>query len=1004
MRIKHLILASCLAAPALMAAQPQVMATDAAGFLERGRHMYETNNYVGAIDQLNHLLGAFDATATAAQQEEAQFLMAASKFELGFENSVDALRDFIAEHPSSPLAAEAQMLVGNHYFYRGDYGNALVSYSVLDEGTLNDDDNEDLLYRKAYCHLQLGQPDEARGYYARLSGTRRYGEATKFYEAYIDYAHGDYDAALEKFAGINRVGELGYQAQYYVCQIDYMKGRYDQVITLGESLIEDNDNDYFTAEMHRLVGESYYHQGNHAAAKPHLESYMKLTEDEVARSAAYSLGVIDYQQGDIAGTMKCMTPVSGGDDAMAQSALLYLGQCHLRQGNNNQASMAFEKAAGMTHDSKVREEAYYNYAISQNQGGRTPFNKSIDMFEQFLNEFPDSKYADKVESYLYDAYLNTTDYDKALASIARIRKPGAKVLKAKQNVLYNKGVQAQSNGLTEQAASLFEQAIAVGNQDKTIAAESKLWLGEAQYREGKYKEAQDNLLAYINATPKTDKNYGLAQYYLGHTLLKQERWAAAQKAFEAALASGNLSSELTADVHNRIGDTKYYQQDFAGSKASHALAGDEEGQFLEALALGNMGKHADEVAALDRFIAAHPASPRLPEALLEKGKALIKSGDMTRAASVITELAKTYRDKDEAREGLLFLAVAQKEKGDNDKAIATFKRVISDYPTSQQAAYAADDLKRMSAERGELQQFSDFLAGIKGAPRLDVNEVERLTFEAAENAAIDGKIAKMQAYLKQYPAGAYTARAHYYVGRHLYETGKHADALKSINQALAQGENASFAEDALAIKSELLVKTGKAAEAVEVYRELEKKASTDAGRTVAQLGLMRAAKQARKWNDAINCASTLLSTAGIDAQVEKEALFTRAQALAAQGKRSQATQELKQLAGDVQNIYGIQAAHELALLQYNGKDYKAAEKTLDKAIDAGSPHEYWLAKCFILLSDTYYQQGRKQDAIDYLQSLKNNYPGKEGEIFNEIETRLDKWTAKTTKNNKTTRK
>ena len=30
-------------------------------------------------------------------------------------------------------------------------------------------------------------------------------------------------------------------------------------------------------------------------------------------------------------------------------------------------------------------------------------------------------------------------------------------------------------------------------------------------------------------------------------------------------------------------------------------------------------------------------------------------------------------------------------------------------------------------------------------------------------------------------------------------------------------------------------------------------------------------------------------------------------------------------------------------------------------------------------------------AREYLQSLKSNYPGKEKEIFNEIENRLNKW-------------
>ena len=56
MKLKHIILALGLATPLITSAQPNVMRIDAQGYFERGRMMYETHNYVGAIDQLSHLL------------------------------------------------------------------------------------------------------------------------------------------------------------------------------------------------------------------------------------------------------------------------------------------------------------------------------------------------------------------------------------------------------------------------------------------------------------------------------------------------------------------------------------------------------------------------------------------------------------------------------------------------------------------------------------------------------------------------------------------------------------------------------------------------------------------------------------------------------------------------------------------------------------------------------------------------------------------------------------
>lgn len=1013
-KLKTLLIASMMITPGALLAQQPLMRSDARGFYDRAKLMSKDHNYVGTIDQLTHLRNF--TQATASQDEMAQYRIALAEFELENDNGLDGLKRFVAEHPSSLLAADAQMHIGNYYFYHGDYDDALVNFSIVPEYALNDDANEALLYRKAYCHLQLGQWDEARHYYDVLSSTRRYAAATRFYEAYIDYAHKDYDTALEKFSQIDRTGELGYQSQYYICQINYINGEHDKVIELGQSLIDDNDNDYFTAEMHRLVGESYYLKGNKAQARSHLESYMALNEDdEVERSAAYCLGVLNFDDKRIDATINNMNAVTGEDDAMAQSALLYLGQSYLMQGDNNLAAIAFERAAGMHYDNKVREEAYYNYAISQNMGGRSPFNKSIDMFENFLNEFPNSHYKGEVENYLYDAYLTTTDYERALNSINHIKNPGAKVLKAKQNVLYNLGVQAKSNGKTDQAGSFFKQAIAVGNQDAAIAGESKLWLGETQYRQSDYDNAVSNLQSYVKASTGKDKNYALAQYYLGHSLLKKERYSEARTALEKAVATGKLDNDLLADAHNRIGDTKYYQQDITGASASYATAAGlaqksgntadlAEALYNKALMTGESGDQAAKVQQLDELLKSHPKWERAAEAHLEKAKALLKQGQTSRAATVVNGMTKSYSGKEETRAAMLMLATAQNEEGARDKAVETYRNIIKSYPTSIQAQHAAQDLKQIYAEQGNLSELGDFLAGIKGAPKLNVNEVEKLTFDAAENAAIEGNIAKMQDYLNRYPAGTFAPQASYYMGRYYNEKGQYDKALAAINTAIEQGGDATYAEDALAIKSEVLAAMGRNDEAIAVYKELEKKASTPTGITVAQLGLMRAAKNARRWNEVVDCATRLLATSDLDAQAEKEALLTRAQALNAQGKKAEAQKDLNRIAGDTQNEWGIQAAYELARMQYDAKDYKGAEKALLKIIDDGTPHQYWLAKCFILVSDTFYREGRTQDAVNYLKSLKSNYPGKEGEIFNDIETRLSQWEKASTSKKKTTKK
>lgn len=65
------------------------------------------------------------------------------------------------------------------------------------------------------------------------------------------------------------------------------------------------------------------------------------------------------------------------------------------------------------------------------------------------------------------------------------------------------------------------------------------------------------------------------------------------------------------------------------------------------------------------------------------------------------------------------------------------------------------------------------------------------------------------------------------------------------------------------------------------------------------------------------------------------------------------------------------------------------EKEIFNFIDKNTPHQYWLAKSFILLSDVYMAQDREFEAKQYLLSVRENYNGND-DIASEIKLRLAK--------------
>jgi TolA-binding protein len=249
----------------------------------------------------------------------------------------------------------------------------------------------------------------------------------------------------------------------------------------------------------------------------------------------------------------------------------------------------------------------------------------------------------------------------------------------------------------------------------------------------------------------------------------------------------------------------------------------------------------------------------------------------------------------------------------------------------------------------------------------------------------------MQQYLKDYPTGAYAAKAKYYIARYHYGKGNYNEAMAALDEALQGGGDASYSQDALAMRSDILTRQGKLDEALQSYKDLAERASSDDNRTLAQLGAMRVAKQMGNWNEVRQISGTLLDRGGLTANEEKEVSLDRGLSFAQMGNTKEAEAAFRALAKDPSNEYGAQASYELSRMQYEMGNYSGAEQTINALIDVGTPHNYWLAKSFLTLADVYYKQGNTAQARDYLQSLKTNYPGKEKDILNGIESRLSKW-------------
>lgn len=962
-----------------------------------GKEMFSLKNYSGCIDKLT----AYKQQSTNADLvQEADYMMVCAAYEQGRPNVAELLKNYLEVYPSSRHADEVAFLIGSAHFGEGEYERAIYWFNQSNIDLLSPDQQEAYCFRLAYALLQQGDQEKARGYFARIEQVgKRYKEAASYYVAYIDYARGSYPQALQAFNRLKENSTYKEQSLYYITQIYFIQNKYSKVIDEGKQLLAAYPNSANNGEVYRMMGNSAYHLGDEAQAIKWLDQYMATTEKPL-RGDRYILGVCSYNKGDYAKAVKQLSQTVRANDALSQSASMYLGQSYLKLGQSNNARMSFESAATASFDKQVKEAAMYNYALLVHETGFTGFGESVRIFEDFLNDFPNSQYADKVNDYLVETYLTTKNYESALRSIQKINQPSHKILEAKQDILFQLGTQAFANAQMEEAIDRFSQAIEMGVYKEEARNEAYFWRGESYYRLNDYRQAISDYRTYLNNTRQRNTDtYALAHYSLGYSYFKEKDYPEALSRFRQYTdLESNRQSASYADAFNRIGDCLFHNRQFAQaeeqySKAAQILpsAGDYA-LYQKGFVMGLQKDYQGKISMMDRLISEYPSSSYVDDALFEKGRSYVLLDNNTAAARSFEQLIKQYPESALSRKAGIQLGLIYFNDGRMDQAAAAYKAVIDAYPGSDEAKVALQDLKSVYVEQNNVNAYAAYVNSLGGNVHLEVSEQDSLTYIAAEKLFMRGDNAgarqSLENYLQQYPSGAFSTNAHYYLGAIAFAEKQYATALPHFEQVVNAGDP-KFMEESVARTAEIHYLNKSYDEAMSYFEKLLLVAETPENKEAAKLGTMRCAEQTGQLAEAVQAATELLKETKLSPEVVREAHYVRAKAYTSLGQEAKALADWKELSKDTRTLQGAEAKYRLAQLYYDQKKDSEATKVLEDFAKNGTPHQYWLARGFILWADIFIRQGDEGQARVYLNSLQNNYQG-DAEINAMIEDRLAK--------------
>lgn len=962
-----------------------------------GKAMYNDENYAGCIDKLKE----YRKKATDINLiQETDFYLLASSYRQGHENVMDLLKNFLDEYPETRHADAVCFMIGSCHFVKEDYNKAIYWLDKSEIDNLSGGDQDDYAYRMAYACLKTNRKDNAMRLFGLLKeNSKKYKNAATYYTAYLYYQDGDYERALPLFTGLKEDKEFRSDAIYYLTQINFIRGRYAQTIKEGRELLRDFPDHQNNQEINRMIGVSYFYEDNYLDAVKYLSAYVD-SEKSPLRTDMYILGLSYYQLNNYGKAVEFLSKSIRENDAIAQNAYLYIGHSYLNLNDNKNASLAFEAASRMNFDQQLKEASMYNYAVLLHQMSPSAFGESVTVLENFLNEYPNSRYTDKINDCLVEVYLTTRNYDTALKSIEKIKNPSGKIQEARQKIYYHLGTVYFTNTDFDNAINYFTKAINAGNYAVAEKEKSIYWRGESYYRKEDYLNAIQDYKSYLNLQRNGELD-PLANYGLGYAYFNRHQYSFAQNFLNQFIKTDRDNrTDMQADAYARIGDCNFYERNFKAAENAYSRSASLQPStadytiYQKGFIQGLQKDYKGKISQMDLLISSYPDSRYVPDALYEKGRSYVMMDQSAAAIKTFEQLFKNYPQNVLARKAGVQIGLLYYDENELQKSVNAYKQVVEKYPGSEEAKVAIQDLKSVYVDMNDISGYAQYVNSLGGTVKFEISEQDSLTYIAAERFFMRGDVSQaesaMKKYLQNFPEGAFNINAHFYLGNIYYNNNQKEAAKNEFEKVVTASDN-KFTEGALVHLSEIQSGMKEYESALRSYQRLLNVAGSRENKDIALLGIMRSGYHLGNYAVIINASNDLLKEPKLDPGKKNEAIYYRAKALIGSNEWSKAESDLKVLAEDTRTAFGAEAKYLLAQYYFDNNEPGKAETEMSDYIKKGTPHAYWLARGFILLSDIYMKQGDNLQARQYLESLQYNYSDRNNDdIHTMINERLNR--------------
>lgn len=905
--------------------------------------------------------------------------------------------DFLRDQSPSPQASQAALEIGDYYFNAKKYDQALEYYDMAPTDAVSGPVRDEIRFKQGYSYFVTKKFSLAKTALAGLKENQRseWYYPANYYYGCCTFFEGKYDEAAKAFQRCENSPQYKANVPYYITQIYFAKKQYDLVISYGGAKAKDPDLRN-RAELNQLVGQAYFEKGDFKRALPYLE-FAATNGARLRSSDYYQLGYAQYQTGYYKQAIENLEQLNKQDSLLGQNGLYHLGDCYLRTNNRFAARNAFGQAANMNFDQGIREDALFNYAKLSYE-----LKYDRDALQALQQIKSGSKYYEDAQALMSEVFLNTRDYDRAIATLETVKNPTPRLKETYQQVCYLRGLQLYQNNQQDEARRYFNKSLE-NPVNKRTAALSSFWLGAISNEKGEFNFSKNHIASFLtqakiyNDLPE-ESSIMMGQYIQGYNLLKLEDYNNALANFKASvegikrtlnqIQSDQIKSGVLGDAVLRAGDCHFKRNQYreALTYYNEAIArkysGFEYAIYQKAIILGLQKNPLDKVIALEELVSKYPNSQYTDEALYQIGLTYQDMGRLDQAVPPLKRIVSDFRGKSNlVNPALLTLGLISYNQGNTTAALNYYKQVFSNNPENAEAKDALTAIEEIYVK--DLNRPDEYFAFLETVPgyKVDTASKDSVTFQSAEIQYQNGRYAQaidgLTNYLARYPNGRYTLQA-YFLRAESYSTtaiSKYDMALKDYGMVVSKGPSRYYPK--ASEKAALLAYnyTKDYAQTLEYARKWEESATTESSRFEAQVLVMRAA-YATNNSAALNEYAQKVANAPLASGEQiATANYYLGKSAYDRGDYARALPALQRVSENSTTVIMAEAYHLQAQIYYRQRNYAKAEEMITTGNQASAGYDDWIARNLILLSDVYADQGDKNSATAALEAVLENYKG-----------------------------